>query len=277
VYIEWHPSEAAYELISSLISSLQKSIDVNASSFDSPVQLSTFLTSDLGAPLPLHISLSRPITLTTADKDNFLKDLEASIETCGVVPFELSCRGVEWHRTDESGRSFLVLRVRSSSSTGNTKYEGKNDDDSANNKSKNDSGGSNCNLELTKLLRRCNDTAKTYGQPQLYKWAEEASTAAVGAAFHVSIAWSFSKPTDRLKQLTDEVFNSVFGGKGTSAATRKLRTLKIPVEGVKAKIGNVVTHIPLPQIGRRKSSISASIGAVAAGGGKRKNVSLLGL
>jgi hypothetical protein len=46
----------------------------------------SFLTSDLGAPLPLHISLSRPIGFPTEDKDNFVGLLEQSVNTCGIRP-----------------------------------------------------------------------------------------------------------------------------------------------------------------------------------------------
>lgn len=258
VYIEWHPPTDTHTLLAKLLSTLQKKI---------PADITTFLTSDLGAPLPLHISLSRPITLTTADKDDFLQDLLSTIKGSNINPFELAIRNVEWHRTEESGRSFLVLRLEHCSPDSDP-----------------DSGpgptAKNKNPELTELLRRCNQTATRYGQPALYGWAsdgdpsttnpeETANTAAankdnntpnkpsVGDAFHISLAWSFSKPTEELKEVTRQVFG-VLSTKATAADTEERKPLSeknpykeaiVRVDSIKAKIGNIVTHIPLPQPG----------------------------
>ena len=48
--------------------------------------LTSLLESDLGAPLPLHVSLSRPLALTTEQKDDFLVRVEGAIRGCGVLP-----------------------------------------------------------------------------------------------------------------------------------------------------------------------------------------------
>ncbi|RAL68167.1 hypothetical protein DID88_008877 [Monilinia fructigena] len=50
--------------------------------------LSTFLTSDLGAPLPLHVSLSRTIGFSKDVKDAFLNSFEKAIKISGIRPFE---------------------------------------------------------------------------------------------------------------------------------------------------------------------------------------------
>lgn len=42
------------------------------------------LKSDLGAELPLHISLSRPIVLLTDQRQPFLDALTTAVKTCGV-------------------------------------------------------------------------------------------------------------------------------------------------------------------------------------------------
>jgi U6 snRNA phosphodiesterase len=219
IYIEWNPSSTTQSLLTSLLSSLQKSLP-------SGVKLSSFLTSDLGAPLPLHISLSRPLALTTANKDAFLSVLSSSICNSRIAPFTLRCRGVEWHHTEESGRSFLVLRVRSTDGT------------DANTPS---------NPELTRLLLRCNSVVDDYGQPQLYQWAleeherdsdEVAVADRMSRAFHVSIAWTFTKPTEELMRLTDQVFEE-------PTSQTRIQQTRIHVDGIKAKIGNLVTHIPL--------------------------------
>jgi hypothetical protein len=103
----------------------------------------------------------------------------------------------------------------------------------------------NPNPELSELLRRCNDVAGRYGQPGLYQWADgEGEKRQVGGAFHVSIAWSFAEPTEDLVRATEEVFQG-------AEATRRMREVQVPVEGVKVKIGNVVTHVGLREPGRR--------------------------
>ncbi|KAI1103577.1 U6 snRNA phosphodiesterase Usb1 [Jackrogersella minutella] len=238
LYIEWHPNPSQLATLSTLLSSLQPALSPLS------VDLTSFLTSDLGAPQPLHISLSRPIVLGTAQKDGFLEELTARIKASGVAPLDLAPRGLEWHRTRESERSFLVLRVGSAvpsadapgSSAGlatgpSSADDGKGAAASAPKKPQQ-------NAELTKVLQRCNGLVEEYAQPPLY------ADSGGGDAFHVSIAWSFAAPTPQVKQRTEEVFSA--------GATRdEILALRVPVGGVKAKIGNVVTHVPLPVRGRR--------------------------
>lgn len=45
------------------------------------------LSSDLGAPLPLHISLSRPIGLGTEEKDGFTNSLARAVKSSGIRPY----------------------------------------------------------------------------------------------------------------------------------------------------------------------------------------------
>ena len=242
LYIEWHPTPDQHALLTRLLEDLRRRIS------DDEVKLSTFLTSDLGAPQPLHISLSRPFVLATSEKDAFLDRIAADVGGCKVRPFELRYRGLEWHRTAESNRSFLVLRVRGASGAkdlldgrrGAAAGDGAATDG--------DQNGSNANLELTELLRKCNAAVRAFNQPELYQQVDSRGLGAgVGEAFHVSVAWSFAKPDDELRRHTEEV-SAV-----TEYATA-LTTMNIPVDGVKTKIGNVVTHIPLPERGARGKS-----------------------
>jgi hypothetical protein len=201
-----------------------------------------FLTSDVGVPLPLHVSLSRPIVLGTEEKEEFLAELRGCVERMRFGEFRLRVRGVEWHRTGESGRSFLVLRV---GSHGGERGEGDGDGETAEKMEEAADGDNlyqNPNPELTTLLGRCNTVVQKYGQPQLYEWADDSK---IGDAFHISIAWSFSTPDEELRRRTAEVFDDL-------ELKEALERIEMPVDGIKAKIGNVVHHIPLS--GPRKRS-----------------------
>lgn len=48
--------------------------------------LHSLLTSDLGAELPLHISLSRTLMLGTEQRQPYTKNLEQAIGVSGVKP-----------------------------------------------------------------------------------------------------------------------------------------------------------------------------------------------
>ncbi|KAI1358704.1 U6 snRNA phosphodiesterase Usb1 [Xylaria arbuscula] len=314
LYIEWHLTPTEHETLTTLLSTLQTNLNLTSPSPSSPNHnaLTSFLTSDLGTPQPLHISLSRPIVLSTAQKANFLSDLESHIRSSSIAPFELTPLGLQWHRTEESSRSFLVLRVGSNPQhTGHKGKEQLEDREDTNKKTPNitnDKPTESINPQLKALLHRTNGVVTTYGQPALYAWAtptedgasssgskkrreNSVSTPAVDDAFHISIAWSFAAPSAELRQLTEESFNSAYHGtdtsaniqssvstKGTkettaratvaaaSAATAKakaktktttttigdaVRDMRVRVDGIKAKIGNVVTHIPLPDARNR--------------------------
>ena len=227
IYIEWHPTAAVHALLAGLISSLQES----AKAALGGAEITTFLQSDLATPQPLHISLSRPIVLASEEKDLFLSDVERAIKGSGIAAFTLRCSKAEWHRTVESGRSFLVLRVHGGQATP--------DDDA-------DPPGNNTNRnpQLTELLRRCNLVVANYQQPELYQWAENAGERRIGNAFHVSVAWSFAEPTEELVKATEKAFD---GGE----VKKRIQEVQVPVDGVKVKIGNVVTHAALRQPGTR--------------------------
>lgn len=219
IYIEWHPSSADHDVLRALVAALGYDLQL-----DQQRRLSSFLTSDLGAPLPLHVSLSRPFVLRTEEKDDFLDELVASLQGCNLPPFDLCADHLSWHRSPDSNRSFLVLRVLGSTQ-GHERSTGRN-------------------TELTTLLDRCNSLVSSYKQPTLYQSSPEADNDSFRTAFHVSVAWSFAEPTDDIQERTAAVF-----------AREEFRTgisrIRIPVDSVKAKIGNTVTNIVLLERGRK--------------------------
>ncbi|KAK3300197.1 U6 snRNA phosphodiesterase Usb1 [Chaetomium fimeti] len=259
VYVEWHPPPATHALLTTLVTTLQTTLQTNpqtalATKGGEGVEVVSFLTSELATPLPLHVSLTRPVVVGTGEKEGFLREVAGAVVggggggPGGQGVFGLRGSGVvEWHRTGESGRSFLVLRVCGLRGRGQRNGEGLGGGGDE------DGDGENPNPELTGLLRRCNAVVARYGQPGLYEWAEDEGADGgrrVGEAFHVSIAWSFAEPTEELVRATEQVF----GGRDTQ---QKLREVQIPVESIKVKIGNVVTNVALRQPGVRPSGEGA--------------------
>ncbi|KAK7750091.1 poly(U)-specific 3'-to-5' RNA exonuclease [Diatrype stigma] len=269
LYIEWHPTDAQRALLTSLLDKIQSSSAASSPPSSSPPEILSFLNSDLGAPQPLHISLSRPIVLSTSQKDGFLERLVASLGKSGVPPFDLAPRALAWHRTAESARSFLVLRVASTSSkpataaaaatttTTTTTTASSGGDPTIAGAGAGAGAGGSTNPELAQLLGRCNRLVAEHGQPPLYapRVLEGGSGSGSGSgtaallpddAFHVSVAWSFAEVDSDLRARTEAAFAEP-GLRGGVLAAR------LHVDGVKAKIGNAVTHVPLPgaRAGRR--------------------------
>ncbi|TPX18390.1 uncharacterized protein E0L32_011723 [Thyridium curvatum] len=200
IYIEWFPQPSEYELLQRLVESLRLELGGEGG------ELHTFLTSDLGAPLPLHISLSRPFVLKTQEKDGFLDELVESVRAAHVKPLDLDIVSLAWHRSPDSNRSFLVLRVKT-------------------------------RKELSSLLARSNNLVAAYGQPRLY--ASPDGRAEEGDAFHVSIAWSFAGP-GTVEAQTAKVFES-------SEFKKPVTSIKVGLNAVKVKIGNIITSVELDE------------------------------
>lgn len=209
-----HPTAAQHAVLVDLITNIEAELR-------GEVNLHNFLISDLGSPLPLHISLSRPISLPTADKDNFLEKITHTIHTSGTAPFIVRPNSLKWFKSPDSNRTFLVLRVASNASAGS-------EDDAA----------KDLNPELMSLLTRCNTVVTSFDQPALY---QQNQNGPAGNEFHISIAWTFDQPDDEASQRTVEVFKQARLG---------IQSWEIDVPGVKAKIGNVVNHIALKGSGR---------------------------
>lgn len=315
IYVEWHPTSDQHDLLTSLLDSLRDELDsdndnnVNTDENDHDnhnnnnknnknsnknnnrtttnttnnndthpnhkFQLTTFLVSDLGTPLPLHVSLSRPFVLRTEQKDQFLDEAITNLRrgwwSCGGgARFTLRMDELGWYRGSESERSFLVLRVCGTSSSSNSIDSSSSSSSNSSSREKTKQGRRN--QELATLLGRCNKLVAGYGQPQLYtrqsklklsgeegKESAIITTAAAATAatvtggdvdeeaFHVSIAWSFTEPTDEIKKRTAAVFAREEFRKGI------IEGIRIPVDGIKVKVGNVVTNIALGE-GLEKSA-----------------------
>jgi U6 snRNA phosphodiesterase len=167
VYLEWHPKAAESEVLTGVVDAQLKTATSEDSS-QGPRKRNGFgedgvkslLYSELGVPLPLHISLSRPLVLRTEQRAAFLDQLKTSVQACGARAFTTRPIDVRWHPNEVGNRWFLVLGLE-----------------------KTDGG------ELPRLLAACNQVAKVFEQPLLY--AEDGRDGGKASdKFHISIAWS---------------------------------------------------------------------------------------
>ncbi|KAJ0165534.1 U6 snRNA phosphodiesterase [Colletotrichum tanaceti] len=218
VYIEWHPTADQHYLLVALLDKIKPILGSQ--------KLYPLLTSDLNAPLPLHISLSRPLSLPTAQKDHFLSSLTHSL-SAATGGFYISPRGIGFFKSPDSDRAFLVLRVADpavSQDTASTSGE---------------------NPQLQTLLTKCNAVALRLKHPLLY---QTGATELVDDAFHMSIGWTFGLPPEDACLRTCALLEQ--------PEFRDVRQWHIGVSGVKIKIGNVITHVPLTDNSRaRKNSV----------------------
>ncbi|KAL4923442.1 HVSL domain-containing protein [Aspergillus undulatus] len=207
IYLEWCPSKEELTILSGIITQAGNTLH------GEQAKLNSFLYSDLGARLPLHISLSRPVVLRTEERQPFMEAFEAALGSSDISPFDVQVESLDWVSNFEKTRWFYVLRAK---------------------RPENDS--------LNRLLHISNRSLSLFGQPPLYEPVSNSSkldgpqTALVGdytGCFHISIAWSLAEPLSEEKE------------RMASIDLGELSALKIRFDCVKAKIGNNVSSIPL--------------------------------
>ncbi|PBP22459.1 hypothetical protein BUE80_DR006667 [Diplocarpon rosae] len=215
---------------------LQETVPVEPGS-----KVHSLVISDIGVPLPLHVSLSRSLGFVASQKDEFVDSLCRAIQVSGVRPFDISFDGLEWVANFEGTRWFLVLRIPQPRDDG-----------------------------LNKLLFICNSTVQQFGQPPLYpKPPTEPSLTAfqkeehrrpvknkrsrpcstplkpdwsdmqdATAAFHISLAWTLEQPSRELLELTKTIPRNHL---------RDMKQIQVQIEEIKCKVGNNVTSMSLPR------------------------------
>lgn len=182
----------------------------------------SLLQNELGVQLPLHVSLSRPLSLKTEQKDKFLVRLKEATAETAVREFSLSPTNLIWHPNEDGTRWFMVLKLE--------RTEGR---------------------EMPRLLHACNDLAKGFGQPLLYERDEPTGSEKVRAeesvkdpdAFHVSVAWSLRPPS------SPQISKKLVGLQQAISDDLRQRVGKIRIgfSEVKVRIGQEVTGIALPK------------------------------
>nr|POF26021.1 u6 snrna phosphodiesterase [Quercus suber] len=222
IYTEWYPEPQERKFLARLISTMQDIAEDGTT-------VHSLLENELNVPLPLHISLSRPMSLQTGDKDVFVSSVRAAIASSGVMKFTVKPFAMKWHANESQVRWFLVLQL----------------DDCVNN-------------ELDRLLCLCNKVARRFDQAELYSDRDQGKSQHSGTVlqkaaslteaksqgrgsgqFHVSIAWSLNAPITR-EGLIDKV---------TRFEEHSLfftwQNLQIPVDSIKIRLGQDIVTIPL--------------------------------
>ncbi|KAJ5367066.1 hypothetical protein N7541_001007 [Penicillium brevicompactum] len=213
LYLEWYPAKEELSLLTNLITQIDKS------SADSLHDVHSLLHSDLGAQLPLHISLSRPVVLRTEQRASFTEKLQNSIRQSHVSPFKVRPNTLYWASNYEKTRWFLVFSVQKPPQD-----------------------------HLNRLLRLSNNTLSQFGQPPLYAGSraqgdenpvspsthsDKEQSGDFSGCFHISLAWTLKEPSSKSR---DQVAGIDLQG---------VKDLQIGFDSVKAKIGNNVTNIEL--------------------------------
>ncbi|KAL2802642.1 U6 snRNA phosphodiesterase Usb1 [Aspergillus granulosus] len=214
IYLEWYPSKDELQTLRDIITQAENTLQGEEH------KIYSLLHSDLGAQLPLHVSLSRPVVLRTEQRQPFLDTFQETLLASNISPFEIQVGSLDWASNTEKTRWFYVLRVKRL-----------NQD------------------HLNHLLRISNRSLGLFGQPPLYEPISDSSeldgtgrhTRSSSSEtlkdyteyFHISVAWSLQEPPARDRDRVENL------------ALQRLSSLRIHFDSVKAKIGNHVSSIPL--------------------------------
>lgn len=248
------PSQLEFQQLNSLIGHVRSAIESANSRLDKALPVPDIhpsLLSDLGTPVPLHISLSRTLQVKTDQREPFLEVLTSSLRKAAVRPFNVRFTRLKWVSNYQRNRWFLVLGIEKPAQD-----------------------------ELNRLLNACNDAAEQCGHPPLYVGGRgdgpmedddpaeanskrpksmQNDTAAADSKpnidrsenYHVSIAWNLEEPVPEWRALAQDVDVSSF-----------IQSPQTAFEVVKARIGNVVNAVGLDP---RKSSSNHRRGMLGLG------------
>jgi hypothetical protein len=179
------------------------------------------LQSELGASLPLHVSLSRTLQIKTESRESFLETLRVSLRRSAVRAFNFEFQNLKWVPNFERNRWFLVLSMK---------------------RPEHD--------ELNALLHACNEAVEDSGHPGLYTGGKgdgpmEDNNSSGGSKrrrvdhdyseyFHISIAWNLAEPNVEFTNLVQMIDTSKY-----------IHSPEAAFDAVKVRIGNVVHSIAL--------------------------------
>jgi hypothetical protein len=186
------------------------------------------LQSELGASLPLHVSLSRTLQVKTQDREAVLETLRVSLRRSAVRAFDFEFEHLKWVPNFERNRWFLVLGIK------RPEYD-----------------------ELNGLLNACNEAVESHGHPGLYTGGmgdgpmedrdldDGSKRRTVDTVqrrkhdyseyFHVSIAWNLAEPDTEWMTLVQTIDTSKY-----------IQLPEAAFDAIKVRIGNAVQNITLP-------------------------------
>ena len=245
IYVEWAPSPTQAALLERAIARTNAPAGT-AGALHAPDcsgvsgKVHSFLRSELGAPAPLHISLSRTLPLVSSQRETFVEKLRGALT--GIEQFVISVDRAKWVENAEGTRGFLILPLRQG-----VKDAEKRESDESN--------------QMQRLLGSCNSVVRKMGFPGLYENkqsllreaadSEMATRAREAAKCHISIAWALlgertaegeepgaGKMLKKKEELWEDEEDDEFLEDG-------IRKITIPIHAVKVKIGNTVVEIPL--------------------------------
>ncbi|KAF3938456.1 hypothetical protein ABW19_dt0203524 [Dactylella cylindrospora] len=220
IYFEWHLNSTEISTIGNFIEAARHAVGryEQFHKYEEGLKLESFLYSDLGTRLPLHISLSRPIVLRTEQREEFMESLENGLKKISLEPFDVKFSDIEWVPNQDRTRWFWVMRATSPIPVGRRQQA------------------------LSALLNMCNFAARQFKQPGLYltDWQGNARD-----GFHVSIGWSLKEPPE---QLRSEMATAI------TEFQPQLSELTMRCDALKVKIGNTVHALEL-KLTPQKSSV----------------------
>jgi hypothetical protein len=225
-----NPSQAESDALHGVIQLVRDTIDLENKkrSYKSLVpKLVPSLQSELGAPLPLHVSLSRTLQIRKEDREDFLETLTSCLRRAAVQSFPFRFQGLKWVPNFERSRWFLVLSIEKPGQD-----------------------------ELNRLLNACNEATRRCGHPGLYVGGhgdgpmesntvdderkrrkglqDEGRIVDRSDRFHISIAWNLEEPDASWTSLIKEI-----------DVSKHVQSPHALFDTVKARIGNVVHNVNL--------------------------------
>ncbi|KAK5108842.1 hypothetical protein LTR62_007732 [Meristemomyces frigidus] len=216
VFLEWNPAPEEHRMLASYV---VREAGEHGQSSSSDQRVHSLLTNELGVPLPLHVSLSRPLVLKTEQKETFLKQIRYALSTSHVRTVTAQLSTVRWHPNEDKSRWFLVVQLR--------KLQGD---------------------ELGKLLKACNTVASAFDQPLLYPSnstsRDSPQDVADSGQFHISIAWSLTPPRLSAAEITGDDATPK-SDVGSSSITEHSNPFNVTFAEVKVRIGQEVEVVPL--------------------------------
>jgi hypothetical protein len=199
------------------------------------------LQSELGAPLPLHVSLSRTLQIKTDHREKFLDTLNSSLRRAAVHAFGFEFRNLKWVSNFERNRWFLVLGIEKPAHN-----------------------------ELNRILIACNKAAKASGHPALYSGGQGDGPMESGALtdpskrlqhsqdeidrtdyFHISLAWNLAEPDPEWVSLAQNI-----------DVRKHIQSPEASFDVVKARVGNAVHNF---ELGTNRSGSATTGGFLGLG------------